>query len=55
MEKVNTMREVVERAYKEAGPDEVVLLAPGCASFDMYENYKQRGKEFKSLVNELKE
>jgi UDP-N-acetylmuramoylalanine--D-glutamate ligase len=53
MEKVNTMREVVDQAYNEARPGEVVLLAPGCASFDMYENYKHRGQDFKSLVNEL--
>ena len=31
-----------------------VLLSPACASFDMFEDYEQRGRVFKQIVNELK-
>jgi len=47
---VNSMAEAVEKAYEGASPDEVVLLSPACASFDMYENYGARGNDFSALV-----
>jgi UDP-N-acetylmuramoylalanine--D-glutamate ligase len=50
---VNSMAEAVEKAYEGAAPDEVVLLSPACASFDMYENYGARGNDFISLVREI--
>jgi UDP-N-acetylmuramoylalanine--D-glutamate ligase len=36
-----------------AGPGEVVLLAPACASFDAYRDFEERGEHFRSLVEEL--
>jgi UDP-N-acetylmuramoylalanine--D-glutamate ligase len=42
----------VSAAGSAARPGEVVLLAPACSSFDQFENYEQRGKVFKELVNE---
>jgi UDP-N-acetylmuramoylalanine--D-glutamate ligase len=42
--------EVVERARKSAMPGDAVLLSPACSSFDMFENYEQRGAEFKRLA-----
>ena len=48
-----TMEDVIEYAYKLANPDDVVLLSPGCASYDMYDNYKHRGNHFKEIVNGL--
>jgi UDP-N-acetylmuramoylalanine--D-glutamate ligase len=50
---VDSLEEGVKRAYKIASPGECVLLSPGCASFDMFENYEHRGRVFKSVVNQL--
>jgi len=47
------MREAVRRAYDATRPGDVVLLAPACASFDMFENYGHRGRVFKEAVKEL--
>lgn len=49
-----SMQEAVNYAYKIAKAPQVVLLSPACASFDMYEGYEARGRDFKRLVNELK-
>jgi len=48
-----SMQEAVETAFKLAGPKEVVLLAPGCASFDMFKDFEDRGRVFKSAVLSL--
>jgi UDP-N-acetylmuramoylalanine--D-glutamate ligase len=48
-----TMEDAVLAASKEARQDEVVLLSPACASFDMFNDYEQRGKVFKEVVNRL--
>lgn len=50
---VESLEEGVKRAYKMASPGDCVLLSPGCASFDMFENYEQRGRVFKSMVKKL--
>lgn len=49
-----SMQEAVNYAHKIAKVPQVVLLSPACASFDMYEGYEARGRDFKRLVNELK-
>jgi len=51
--KVKTMREAVRLAYEHSSPGDVVLLSPGCASFDEFSNYKERGKVFKDVVKSL--
>jgi UDP-N-acetylmuramoylalanine--D-glutamate ligase len=48
-----TFRDAVERAYQLAKPSGVVLLAPGCASFDMFRDYAERGRAFKDEVARL--
>lgn len=45
-----TMEEAVRIAGAEARPGEVVLLAPGCASFDMFTDYRARGDSFATAV-----
>ncbi|WP_457617471.1 UDP-N-acetylmuramoyl-L-alanine--D-glutamate ligase [Lutibacter sp.] len=45
--------EAVKVAYKIAEKGDVVLLSPACASFDLFENYEDRGNKFKKAVREL--
>lgn len=50
---LKTMRAVVKKAAELSSPGDVVLLSPGAASFDMFENYKDRGQQFKKAVERL--
>lgn len=50
---INAMKEVVETAQGLANPGDVVLLAPACASWDMFKNYGHRGDLFAEAVNSL--
>lgn len=50
---VDNLNEAVETAYKLGEKDDTVLFSPASPSFDMYENYKERGEEFKQLVRNL--
>lgn len=52
---VNTqsMEDAVKMAYHLADKDEIVLLSPACASFDLFKNYEDRGNQFKMAVREL--
>jgi len=50
-----TLAAAVEEAYRSAEPGDTVLLAPACSSFDQFENFEQRGRVFKELVNALAE
>ena len=55
VEQAKDMVAAVDRAASLAEPGQVVLLAPGCASFDMFTGYAERGRVFTGLVQELKE
>lgn len=48
---VETLDRAVELAASLAGPGDTVLLAPGCASFDQFSSYEDRGGQFKEMVN----
>ena len=50
---VQSMEECVKEAYKMANPGQTVLLSPCCASFDLFKNYEDRGKQFKACVRNL--
>ena len=47
--------EAVRKAFALAKPSGVVLLAPACASFDMFRDYAERGRRFKEEVKKLSE
>ena len=48
-----SLAEAVALCQKNTQPNDVVLLSPACASFDMFSGYPQRGHQFVALVNEL--
>lgn len=49
----NDMNDCVKRAHEISEEGDKVLLSPACASWDMYDNYEQRGDHFKNCVNQL--
>jgi UDP-N-acetylmuramoylalanine--D-glutamate ligase len=53
IEDMDNMKEAVRTAYFLAANGETVLLSPACASFDLFENYEDRGWQFKEAVREL--
>ncbi len=50
-----TLENAVAEAWKDAAEGDCVLLAPGCASFDQFKNYRERGEHFEQLVQLLAE
>ena len=53
-ERAPDMKDAVSRSFRSAEQGDVVLLAPACASFDMFESFEHRGKVFKDEVFQLK-
>ena len=53
IEETRSMAEAVRRAAAHAAPGDVVLLSPCCASFDLFQNYEDRGRQFMQQVKEL--
>lgn len=49
----NSLEDVISTAIKDTRRGDIVLLSPACASFDMFENYEHRGKEFKEAVSRI--
>jgi UDP-N-acetylmuramoylalanine--D-glutamate ligase len=49
----HSMKEAIEQAYNVALQGDTVLLSPCCASFDLFENYEDRGRQFKKCVSNL--
>jgi len=54
IEFADTMNDAVVRAFAAAEKGDTVLLAPACASFDMFDNFGQRGRVFTQCVQELR-
>jgi UDP-N-acetylmuramoylalanine--D-glutamate ligase len=53
MIEVSTMNDAVKMAQRLSEKGDTVLLSPACASFDLFENYEDRGKQFKQAVKNL--
>ena len=53
MVEVNSMSDAVKMAKRIAEKGDTVLLSPACASFDLFENYEDRGNQFKKAVQNL--
>ena len=53
VKKVETLKDAVLTLYKKTAKNDVVLLSPAAASFDMFESYAKRGEEFKKLVRQI--
>ncbi len=53
MIETESMQDAVNAAYRVAERGDTVLLSPACASFDLFENYEDRGRQFKESVRNL--
>lgn len=54
IQETQSVRELVRMALKMAKDGDIVLLSPACASFDLFNNYEDRGNQFREAVQELK-
>ena len=55
MDRAHSMEHAVKLAFEQSEKGDTVLLAPACASFDMFLNYEHRGREFKKAVRKLQD
>jgi UDP-N-acetylmuramoylalanine--D-glutamate ligase len=53
MVETQSMEQAIKAAYRLAERGDTVLLSPACASFDLFENYEDRGRQFKEAVRHL--
>jgi UDP-N-acetylmuramoylalanine-D-glutamate ligase len=47
------LEKAIKQAMSDAKPGSVILLSPGCSSYDQFKNYEERGNRFKQLVDEI--
>jgi len=52
---LSSLEEATKEAFRNSRPGEIIMLSPACSSFDQFDNYKQRGREFARTVKALKE
>lgn len=51
---IGTFEEAALIAYQKSRINDIVLLSPGCSSFDIFDNYEERGNYFKEIVNKFR-
>ncbi|WP_010243900.1 UDP-N-acetylmuramoyl-L-alanine--D-glutamate ligase [Acetivibrio cellulolyticus] len=51
--KCSTLKEAVQKAYEFAKSGDIITMSPASASFDMFKNFEERGKQFKEFVNSM--
>ncbi len=51
----SSFREAIRWAIEQSAPGDVVLLSPGCASYDWFQSFEARGRQFAAIVNDLTE
>ena len=51
---IGTFEEAVLIAYQKSRIGDIVLMSPGCSSFDMFDSYEERGEYFKEIVKKFK-
>ncbi|MDR1364710.1 MAG: UDP-N-acetylmuramoyl-L-alanine--D-glutamate ligase [Oscillospiraceae bacterium] len=49
-----SMKEAIEISFSNASEGDIILLSPACASFGLYKNFEERGKDFKNIVKKIK-
>jgi len=54
VERASDMRDAVAKSFAAAKPGDVILLAPACASFDLFDSFEHRGKVFKQAISDFK-
>jgi len=54
LQRAETLKEAVEKAFRLAKSGDTVLLSPACSSFDMFQDYEDRGRQFKKWVMDLR-
>lgn len=52
-QKVKGLKEAVEEAWRQSEPGDMIILSPACASWDMFADFEERGRQFKQLVSSL--
>lgn len=50
----DSLEDATRKAYEKANPNDTILLSPACSSFDQFKNFKERGINFKKIVESLK-
>ncbi|MEO0267036.1 MAG: UDP-N-acetylmuramoyl-L-alanine--D-glutamate ligase [candidate division WOR-3 bacterium] len=53
IEMAEKVEDALKIAFKMAKKDDIILFSPGCASFDMYKNYEERGEDFKNAFKRI--